>query len=428
MTYVFETAIGGRLVDEQGDAERYQSEHPQPTFAIPLINEDPRPAPPPGYVWEQYLFGGTVSGQPFKTILQVIRPIDAVGSSGIVVIEPWHRAGYWTLYSKVREYVTRSHHTAAFVVANRNVLETFIKPQNPSYFESLSLPDTEFIDSEVMAQAGALLRLGAFAGINARKVVLGGQSTVAYWIRRYISQEHTAARLDGAPIFDGYFPAQSALSSPRGIIEDVGVPVIELQGESELIRSFARGGDGAAFRREDGENYRLYEVPGLPHVGTRNGASAARLAQMDCPCSNWSNFPMFEVFHMGLDNLIRWVDRNEPAPSVPRMNTLENGRVIVRDDHGNASGGLRTSYFDVPTGTIHATCGETPEDLSGVRCDFFAWDEPFPEAKLRALYPSHDDYLSKLNTSLDQLVAKRWFLAEDAQILFAQAKGEALYS
>jgi hypothetical protein len=390
-------------------------------MAAPIFNELSSQPPPPGFVWEQFAIRGLIKDQPFKTLLQVIRPADSDKASGIVIMEPWHRAGYWTLYSKVQSYVTREGHTAAFVIANKNVLDTVIKPQNPTLFSDLSLPDLEFSDSEVMAQAGVLLRGGALPDVVCRKLILGGQSTEAYWVRRYISQEHAKAQIDGKHIFDGYFPAQSALSSPRSIIEDIDVPVIELQGESELIRSFANGGTEASFRREDGENYRLYEVPGMPHVCTRNGASALRTATMSCFNTNFSNFPLFDVFHAALDNLIAWIDREVEAPTAPRIETLEGGRLIERDKHGNARGGLRTSYFEVPIATVHATNGETPVNLRAERCDFFAWDEPFSRETLISLYATHDNYVSQVNDALDQIVANRWYLPEDAAAIREEA-------
>ena len=377
--------------------------------------------PPPGFVWEQYVIEGLIGEHVFKTLLQIVRPIDPVLSSRVVVLEPWHRAGYWTLYSKVQHYLSREHHSAAMIVANRGVLENFIKPANPGGFDDLILPDLENTDSEVIAQAGALIRSGAIDGIDARTVILGGQSTEGYWVRRYIQQEHGRALFDNRSVFDGYYPAQSALSSPRGVIEDLDVPVVEVQGESELIRSYAKGRAGADYRRDDAELYRLYEVPGMPHVCTRRGASAERLLAMNCECSNWSDFPLFEVHHVALDNLIAWADRGVPATTAPWIETQEHGRSIVRDRHNNALGGLRTSYLEVPTATIHATCGPTPEDFSGDRCDFLAWEEPFDKETLSGLYLSHEHYMSKVSQVLDELVERRWYLAADATELRDEA-------
>ena len=391
-------------------------------LARPMHSELSVFPPPPGCAWEQYVIEGSIGDHAFKTLLQIVRPLDPGDASRVAVLEPWHRAGYWTLYSKVQRYLARERHTAAMVVANPKVLESFIKPTNPGRYDDLFLPDLENTDSEVMAQTGALIRSGAFNGVHPHKVVLGGQSTEGYWVRRYIQQEHGRALFDGESVFDGYYPAQSALSSPRGIIEDLDVPVIEVQGESELIRSFAKGRQGADYRRDDSEHYRLYEVPGMPHVCTRKGASAERLASMTCECSNWSDFPLFEIHHLCLDNLITWVDRGIPATTAPRIETRENGALIVRDAHGNARGGLRTSYFEVPTATMHATCGPTPEDFSGDRCDFLAWEEPFDVKKLTELYHTREEYASKVDEVLDDLVARHWYLEEDARELREEAE------
>ena len=414
MTTNLRTARGTAAPRLEGSTHRRDGAGDERGFAAPIFHELVQSPPPPGYVWEQFTLTGDVAGEQYRTLLQVIRPEDPARSSGVVVVEPWHRAGYWTLYSKVQGYLARQGHAAAIVLSNANVLESVIKVQDPAAFADLHLPGGEFADSEVIAHAGMVLRSGGALPVAPRKIILGGQSTEAYWVRRFIVQEHDRALVDDRHVFDGYFPAQSALSSPRGIIHDVDVPVVELQGESELIRSFARGGNEVAFRRDDGDWYRLYEVPGMPHVCSRNGASSARLASMNCQSSNWSNFPLFEVFHVALDNLVTWVDSGVAAPNGQRIATRDAGRTIARDAHGNALGGMRTSYFDVPTATIHATCGETPEDLRGERCDFYAWDEPFSAAKLRSLYGSHDEYVARVNDSLDTLVAARWFLAEDA--------------
>lgn len=388
----------------------------------PILYEISSLPPPPGFIWEQFVIAGEIGGEPYRTIMQVIRPAAPEAASGVVVLEPWHRAGYWTLYSKVSRYVTRANHISAFVVANRDVLETVIKPQNPEHFADLFLPETELVDSEVIAQAGAILRSGALARREVRRLILGGQSTEGYWVRRYIVEEHGKALLEGRSVFDGYFPAQSALSNPRGKIADIDVPVLELQGESEFLRSFARGGTEVDYRRDDAVNYRLYEVPGMPHVCTRDGASARRVAELDCANQNWSQFPLFDVFAIGLDNLVNWVDQGVVAPEVARITTTDDGRTIVRDEHENALGGLRTSMLEVPTATVHATNGETPEDLRGLRCDFFAWDEPFANAKLASLYGKKSDYLDQLQSTLDRAVKNRTYLTDDAREIRAAAE------
>lgn len=395
---------------------------PRASDAYPAVARPAEPdlvLPPPGVAWDEYLVAGTIAGEPYRTIVQVLRPEDGA-TSGVTIVEPWHRAGYWTIYSKVHQYLARRRHCAAIVLSNRLVLETRIKPQHPRYAD-LFLPDREITDSEVLAQVGALFRDGHVGADATHHVLLAGQSTEAFWTRRYITQEHRVARVGDAPVFDGYFPAQTALNNEFGPIDDLDVPVVEVQGEGELIRSFGRQGNGIRHRRPDGDRYRLYEVPGMPHICTRNGTNRWWTESLTCDRSTWSNFPMHEVFHAALDSLVRWVQTGEPAPTAARIETRSGGREIVRDRFGNASGGVRSSYVDVPTATVHATNGVFPEEPGGPRCDFFAWDEAFETPRLIDLYASHRQYCERVAASLDALVADHWLLRDDVSTLIDEA-------
>ena len=92
-----------------------------------------------------------------------------------------------------------------------------------------------------------------------RHAVLGGYSNTGPVVRQYIASKHEQARLAGdAPVFDGYFPVQTAVGSAPTAIPDLDVPVIEIQGESEVIRTFQRGFDHLGYRRPDSDSYRLY--------------------------------------------------------------------------------------------------------------------------------------------------------------------------
>lgn len=406
---------------------------PMPAVKGPLQGSEAQPlhvdhfSPPPGYTSQQYVVEGTSGGEPYRTLIRVLRPSLSSLASGVTIVEPWHPAGHWTVYSKVERYLVRSGHVAVVVVSNRHVLETRIKPQNPALYGGLMLSGLDGSDSEVIAQVGALLRSGSVPDVCPTTMILAGQSLEGFWTRRYIEEQHRFAQFDGQPVYDGYFPAQSALGNVTGPIVEVDVPVIELQGESEVIRYFERGADRIVHRKEGGEHYRLYEVPGMAHVATRAGANAARTAELRCPHDSWSNFPLHEIFHLALDNLVRWITENLEPPAVSPIATTDGGRTIVRDEHGNAVGGLRTSLLDVPNRTVHATSGPYPEREDGPRCDFFGWDDFFSAAKLRSLYGSHDEYVKQVELCLDELIGARWFLSADAQDLRDEAMRDLAY-
>ena len=80
------------------------------------------------------------------------------------------------------------------------------------------------------------------------------------------------------------------------------------------------------------------------------------------------------------------------------------------DTHGNAIGGVRTTYVDVPTAAYH-TCVM----LSGYKV-------PFSRERLAELYASPEDYVSRVDRRLDELVRDGWYLEEDAEEIRSEAR------
>ena len=105
-------------------------------------------------------------------------------------------------------------------------------------------------------------------------VVLVGHSQTGNVTTNYILDAHDEQRCaDGSPVFDGFFPSgmpierrsagptcRSCSSSAKGTS---AVPDYVLH----------PGVDGRAYRRDDsdepGDRFRLYELAGVPHMGTR---------------------------------------------------------------------------------------------------------------------------------------------------------------
>jgi hypothetical protein len=136
------------------------------------------------------------------------------------------------------------------------------------------------------------------------------------------------------------------------------------------------------------------------------------------------------VVRAALVNLQEWLNGREPPPSVAielsesATRTFDGSPVrgAMRDDDGNAKGGLRLPHM--PTVLDDGTKAGAPLG----RYTGFAWDHeksnfyftisgtftPFPEGKLRALYPTHEAYVSAVSLAAKDLVAKRYILQEDA--------------
>jgi hypothetical protein len=277
------------------------------------------------------------------------------------------------------------------------------------------------VSNAILSQVGALLKdnapNGPFAGMEVLYLVMGGSSQTGATTLRFIRDAHaTARRADGSAIYDGYFPALAGGMEPVG---RCGVPVIHALGEGDMM-----GGRPLGYRRENsddpGDRFRLYEFVGVSHVPTRGVKSAAEifplLADASHPNDQLSQFPSAMFYFAALHNLIEWVTKAIPAPRAEGIDVDANAE-ITRDEHGNARGGVRLSYIDVPFATFIARSsgGDMYRGMIGQQI-------PFSKDKLATLYPTHDDYVTKVQRCLRSLEDDRWLFAQDAAELLAEAE------
>jgi hypothetical protein len=391
---------------------------------------------PAGAVREEFFVSCDVKAGHYKTLIQVSRPSDPSKESGIAIAEPWHPGDFWTIYDKAKHYITRANHVSVVIVGNPFVINTYMKKADAARYGSLTLPGQgaraiantpagETTEMEILQQMAGFIRDGAIPEVHARKVILGGMSQTGAVVRTYIAFEHKDAGVKSA--YDGYFPAQAA--SLSGPLPDLDVPALELQGEREVVGELLRGDGPIRFRRDDGERYRLYEIAGAPHIATRDKIEPG---VPDCVGHTWTNFPTDMVFGLALDHLVNWVDRGVAPPHMPRIEMVKNAREIKRDAYGNAVGGLRTSYLDVPVATYHASWGayvttpSGPSDPMAAKCQLIGWMEPLPKATLQKLYPTHAAYVAKVDKDIAALVRKKELLPDDAQALRSEAESASV--
>lgn len=210
----------------------------------------------------------------------------------------------------------------------------------------------------VLASASAALRSGQL-GLHATRVFLAGLSQTGGVTRRFLTH-HSHLRLpDGRPPFEALLPCASggaALPDPPD-----GVKVIELLGEAEFqsvrwpcgVSGQVRG---VSHRRSDSDRFRLYEVPGMAHRESRYMSSLdeARINGCEIGDAKWSTFPNSFIYAAVFEAADKWVARGIPPPSSRFIDTLCETDELVRDAHGNASGGVRTLFCEVPTSRLVA--------------------------------------------------------------------------
>src|SRR3546814_19035331 len=93
--------------------------------------------------------------------------------------------------------------------------------------------------------------------------------------------------------------------------------------------------------------------------------------------------------------LDRWVRTGEAPPIAERLQVPDSGALVL-DAHGNARGGVRSPWVDVPTAQLSGLGQDGPGLLR-----LFGSTQPFDDAKLAALYPNgRAQYIAQFRSSL----------------------------
>jgi hypothetical protein len=307
----------------------------------------------------------------------------------------------------------------------------------------------------MISQVGALLKSTVpgrpLAALNVRHVFMTAQDTI---ILTYINAIHRHALLAGGrPVYDGYMvkgyvrPArirrcapEIGAGDPRIVIRNVGVPVIQLQMEGDFPAS-------AESRRADSDDprdpFRLYEIAGTAHFDSepyRKGfpqlkdmANAGydltfRTATPDllghtflrpfpepgmpkCVPEVTQEQPILGyVIQNAFALLSAWVEGTAP-PHADRLQMEGTGAQahVVVDAAGNAVGGYRTPYVDVPVATYHMH-----HDGTGPNCRQFGWEERFDWPTLQRLYGTYAAYAAKVDAAVASAVKDRRLTASMA--------------
>jgi hypothetical protein len=270
----------------------------------------------------------------------------------------------------------------------------------------------------------------------------------------YVDAIHPTAK-----VFDGFFihsrfagtaPLKGSSSastnpiaggpSPALIRADLDVPVFQFETETD-VPGFggALGGQaGAGFvaaRQPDTSILRTWEVAGTSHAdqylldysqayapdaGANDDAGDAGgvATSLVSGCGEINSGPQHWVEQAAIGALDGWLrDGGAPASAQP-LSMNDAGGGVVRDSYGNALGGVRTAALDVP---IAAYSGQSASSAS-LLCVFFGQTTPFPATELSTLYPTHDDYVSKVTAATGSAQKAGFILAADAPAIAAEAQ------
>jgi hypothetical protein len=366
------------------------------------------------YETHEYFVSGTANGQPYRTRLVIRKPSDRSQFSGIVLAESMHPSGNAWMFHFTHTYTMSSGHIGVELVTSTPAPFT---AANQARYADLKIGQGQV--NEIIAQVGAMLRTSPdspLAGLPVRNVIFAGTSASAAVLVNFLPA-HLVYRLQGMkPIYDGFLPTSTGANIRQIDVPMIQVPTMtEVSGANSTIRQ-----DGDA----PGDQFRVYEFAGMAHLDTRDVA-----AFRPDPCKfPISMFPMSTYMSVALHHLVQWVDKGTVPPRAPRMlvdrDVTEDGSLMALDEYGNARGGIRSPYVDVPVmryavrnqGAIPPVANSQPwvalRGEAGINqlCGLTGYQLPVPNETLKKLYRSTADYQAKVERRVNELERQGWSL------------------
>ena len=295
---------------------------------------------------------------------------------------------------------------------------------------------------DAFAQIGRWLRGGPGhpLGASVRNVFLVGHTGGD--VATFVSSVGREARLEnGKPVYDGYLAHSGSTAGalmncgtplPRGDVRAIpgraGSPVVIIKTQSDLPYASRPDSD------DPSDVFRIYDIPASAHadkwlfrylpsvaeqrkaidINTRSPVTDEWPFDTTCdiPDLRMSPFPQGYMVYGALANLERFAREGRPLPKSARVETeTVNGQLRLKmDEYGNAIGGVRSPWVDVPTGTYHAELtGENPTCAEMVHHDTWAW------WRIAEMYGTFEAYAAKVNASVDNMLANRWITEAGAR-------------
>lgn len=386
---------------------------------------------PAGWVDEEFFVSCASPEITYKTAVFVRRPAVAARASGVVAVEPLHSSGIWGMQTLLQPYFVDHDDVHVGVAASNDVVERLVKGANPTRYASLDVPATPEATNEILAGVGAVLHQRTdpiLPGMRVKSAILGGWSQTAVVTRTFISSPQARATVDARRVFDGFFPGQAAVGSSGGSqvgrVPDVDVPVLELQGERELLVTISVYGS-VGYRRPDSKTYRLYEVAAMSHINNEPDNPVSGFGRsLTCdwpPGATPSAFRQTDIWEMAFDNLTRWISSGTAPPRAARIELEADGTTVKRDAHGNALGGVRSAFVDVPTASIMPT-SLAAGGLVRNPCAYAGYQLDLSQEQLQQLYRTHAGYVQNVTRNTRKLVRERFLLRENARELVTAAQ------
>lgn len=378
----------------------------------------------------------------YTTRLLVRRPSDPEKFNGIVVVEWFNNTGFMdvdVIWAQSHTELLREGYAWVGVTAQwlgMNMLKSWDKER----YGGLQLPN-DGLSYDIFSQAGRAVRNQndiLLGGLPVTGVVGAGESQSAIRLTTYVNAFQDAATevYDAMLLYSRFYSASPlkagiTLASPsRAFIRDDNkLKILQFETEQDVFMFLFR-----LTRQDDTDYLRTWELPGASHYDEYGVTTLLPQYQRDFPalsdialdCRNSLNqIPQHYVVNAALSSLRRWVINGEPPPQSSRIEY--KFWQVVRDEHGNAEGGIRLPEMEVPTATHnYANYGALGREgnflVNSFACPFLGNTVPFDREKLEQLYPTHEEYVTKYIEAADAALEAGFLLQADYEEAVAKAQ------
>jgi hypothetical protein len=300
-----------------------------------------------------------------------------------------------------------------------------LKEWDPERYAPLDHPGDDF-SYDIFQQAA---RGGIEAsGLRAERTIAIGESQSASRLATYVNAIQPIAGLFDGFVLQARGPEAAPLESANAgampntlrVRTDVDVPVLQIVSEAELEQF-----GFVAARQPDAPMIRTWEVAGTAHADQTavEYIDASTHVWYEGPpldiedlCGPVNDGPLAEAMRAGLASFDGWIAGDGGPPEAQPIEIASSG-VIVRDQYGNAQGGVRLPAVEAPTLALSGKGG-----AANPVCSLFGSRAPLSSEQLAALYADHDAYVDAVREAGRTAVRGKFLLRNDARRLVKEAQ------
>jgi hypothetical protein len=366
------------------------------------------------------------TGHPYTTRMVVRRPARPEKFNGTVVVEWLNATSQYdveALWFRTHEFLIRDGYAWVGITAQSAPITNpalGLKAFGPARYGGLdltaggTLTTGDPLSFDVYAQGlQAVRKAGVLGGRRdgVRTVVAAGVSQSAGRVSVFANaiQPRSEPVADAALLYVG----------GEKLRPDLRMPVFKVLSETEYTAP--PSANEISSLQPDTPRMRTWSVAGTSHSDWASFAVRYSLLRRDQPTAplrdncarpSRSRIPDRYTLSAAIHWLAAWARRGVPPPTSPRIALAADGVTVLRDERGNALGGIRLAPFAVPV-ALDTGVNENPPGGAGL-CFLNGTHIPFDRATLDALYPDRQTYLRQFIRAVARNVRDGHVLPADA--------------